>query len=117
MISKALFYRLNCNIKSDRIKNVIRRAIIEDFTGKMVDPGFHACNGGIRDSVKVCSLGKEATDERILLLVRTAFPSAVWVRIIDCCFRQLLGQSRKFTAVVAGDRTEQAGKAVPIPLF
>ena len=69
------------------MENFIRRAISEDFAGKIVDPDLHACNRAIRDIVKVRSLGKEAADESILLLIRTAFPSTVRVRIVDCCFR------------------------------
>lgn len=30
-------YYLNCNIKSDRMENFIRRAISEDFAGKIVE--------------------------------------------------------------------------------
>ena len=73
---------LNCNIKSDSIKELCSRAIIENFTRQMVDPILNTEGHIIGTVGKAPVFGEEAADQSILLLICAAFPCAVRMCIL-----------------------------------
>ena len=70
-----------------------------------------------RDDVHRVPLRKEASDERILLLVQAAFIGGVRMGIVNRCTWKELRQRSKLAAVVAGNGAECCIKTIAIDLL